>query len=482
MSNRAIVLHIGFSKTGSSALQVFLSQNQNLLARYNYDYPEIDPYHFEKAKKGEISSGNGHLLREVLRQDTQNASLNQSARLLTPFLSADGRNSTFIVSSESFGVMTEEEIAFFSRLLRQFSLDVKIICYVRRQDQYIEAAWKQWQSKLSDSLQLDAIKPRINWRQRLDAWAKHFGKENIVVRPYEKSQLPHGVIPDFLDILGIAWKDQLENLDLNINHGFTQDVMDFRQVNKGFSKDIHDHRLDEFLYEVLDDRFTKKMFDHYQILSPREKLEILKFCDEDNQFIAREYLGREDGRLFYEPWPSEDETWQPYAGLTLERYIPIATQIEFSLYQKNQQLTGELTKTQEQIRALEERILKLEGGKKVKSGQGLSGRVENDATLKGLTTRARKYFQLRREIKIIRSSGLFDEAFYLRTNPDVAKSGVDPIRHYVANGWQEGRDPAPGFSTANYLAEHPDIAVLKLNPFVQYILDQKNNSFKMFTG
>jgi len=82
LSNRQIVLHIGFSKTGSSALQVFLSQNQNLLASYNYGYPEIDPYHFEKAKKGEISSGNAHLLREVLHQDTQNDFL-KSIRSLT---------------------------------------------------------------------------------------------------------------------------------------------------------------------------------------------------------------------------------------------------------------------------------------------------------------------------------------------------------------------------------------------------------------
>jgi hypothetical protein len=52
---------------------------------------------------------------------------------------------------------------------------------------------------------------------------------------------------------------------------------------------------------------------------------------------------------------------------------------------------------------------------------------------------------------MLRSSGLFDEHYYLAHNPDVARSGVDPLLHYLRNGGFEGRDPNPDFSSSWYL-------------------------------
>jgi capsular polysaccharide biosynthesis protein len=43
----------------------------------------------------------------------------------------------------------------------------------------------------------------------------------------------------------------------------------------------------------------------------------------------------------------------------------------------------------------------------------------------------------------------FDAAFYLRHNPDVARSGVDPLAHFLAIGWREGRDPSAAFRLAD---------------------------------
>lgn len=41
------------------------------------------------------------------------------------------------------------------------------------------------------------------------------------------------------------------------------------------------------------------------------------------------------------------------------------------------------------------------------------------------------------------SSVQFDAAWYLETNPDVAASGIDPYEHYINQGINEGRRPAP---------------------------------------
>ncbi len=63
----------------------------------------------------------------------------------------------------------------------------------------------------------------------------------------------------------------------------------------------------------------------------------------------------------------------------------------------------------------------------------------------------------------------FDAAFYLAGNVDVAKTGVDPLDHFLASGWREGRDPTPTFSVKDYLESYPDIAAADINPFVHFL-------------
>ncbi|MEW5688115.1 MAG: hypothetical protein AB1942_24625 [Pseudomonadota bacterium] len=63
----------------------------------------------------------------------------------------------------------------------------------------------------------------------------------------------------------------------------------------------------------------------------------------------------------------------------------------------------------------------------------------------------------------------FDAAFYLRTYPDVAEAGDDPLEHYLAHGWRELRDPSAEFSTRAYLEAFPDLAESGVNPFVHYL-------------
>jgi len=63
---------------------------------------------------------------------------------------------------------------------------------------------------------------------------------------------------------------------------------------------------------------------------------------------------------------------------------------------------------------------------------------------------------------------LFDAAWYLRQNPDVAASHVNPLEHYLKWGVQEGRNPNPLFDTQWYLAENSDVADAGLSPIEHY--------------
>ena len=75
----------------------------------------------------------------------------------------------------------------------------------------------------------------------------------------------------------------------------------------------------------------------------------------------------------------------------------------------------------------------------------------------------------RRRDAMIRGSGLFDSAYYLQENPDVAQAGASPIDHYLDHGWKEGRNPSASFSSAMYLEHNPDVLRMGMNPLLHFV-------------
>lgn len=124
-----------------------------------------------------------------------------------------------------------------------------------------------------------------------------------------------------------------------------------------------------------------------------------------------------------------------------------------------------------------------------------------------LTLRAADRLRLRSEVRRLRASGLFDEAWYvcsypeilasghhaavhwsligwreglepnplfktrwyLENNRDVDAAGIDPLLHYYARGAFEGRDPHPYFSSSWYLEKNPDVARSGINPLRHFL-------------
>ena len=68
--------------------------------------------------------------------------------------------------------------------------------------------------------------------------------------------------------------------------------------------------------------------------------------------------------------------------------------------------------------------------------------------------------------EVILGSGLFDAAWYRRRNADIDAAGIDPLDHYTAHGWQEGRAPNPWFDPAWYRATHN---IADQDPLTHYI-------------
>jgi hypothetical protein len=84
--------------------------------------------------------------------------------------------------------------------------------------------------------------------------------------------------------------------------------------------------------------------------------------------------------------------------------------------------------------------------------------------------RRKRFRLLAEQYRLIASSPLFDVAWYLAHNPDVAADRVDPVLHYLLNGSAERRAPGPNFDAAAYLEANPDVAESGQNALAHYLL------------
>jgi hypothetical protein len=82
-------------------------------------------------------------------------------------------------------------------------------------------------------------------------------------------------------------------------------------------------------------------------------------------------------------------------------------------------------------------------------------------------------------VKLVRESEYMDIRYYLENNIDVRLAGVDPVEHFMADGWKEGRSPSAAFSVRDYLLANPDVAVAGINPLIHYLQVGKNQKRRL---
>ena len=70
----------------------------------------------------------------------------------------------------------------------------------------------------------------------------------------------------------------------------------------------------------------------------------------------------------------------------------------------------------------------------------------------------------------------FDSDYYINSNPDVVQAKIDPLDHYLSDGWREGRKPSLAFDLEVYDAVYPVVRRANLNPLLHFVSDQKKAS------
>ena len=307
---KTLYLHIGQQKTGTSAIQRFCVKNRGVFEGLGFEYPKM-PFKYPFI----LRARNGHFLVGTYKD---------AAGKHDAALEAQWRAKGFEVLAQAFGrcdnvILSEERLwdysgkspdLFWGELVahaQQHGYEVKVIVYLRRQDQLAlswynqmvkqgstgtgDIPWERWIAN-PPNIQLDfyRVLERISGR---------IGKQNVNVRVYDRAELERdggNLYTDFLGCLGLRMEQGFEVPEEDKNsYSLTPNLLaikcavnaspHFTRGSGGF------RRAAEACSSQPSDAPRTSLF------SPEEARAFLARYEEGNDRIAAVYLHRE-GPLF----------------------------------------------------------------------------------------------------------------------------------------------------------------------------------------
>lgn len=274
-----IYLHIGFGKTGTTAIQQFCAKQKSELLSQGFLYPKtglVGDVHHNLAPLGAESMNKGtkklyeKLKEEILESDAANA----------------------ILSSEHFIFSKSLFIEDIKSQLSNFN--VKIIFYVREQKELIESAFLQWQ-KVGDDYQggLEGFfrkhKGSFNFINRITPWENCFGGQAIIARVYDRRLINADVRQDFTSLLGIGGvvsaRSEIANPSLRPEFSDLVYLLD----NSGINGENRSRIIKELIrLSGYFDAVKKKSLIPYDLSA-----EMSAYYKESNQLFSEKYLSPE---------------------------------------------------------------------------------------------------------------------------------------------------------------------------------------------
>lgn len=188
-----LILHIGTFKTASSTLQSLLTMQRDQLITKGYLYADTSrPPNPQKR-------AHGSLVRALISGG--DAFDNEHRFIVDEFRSSGA--STLILSEEAFSNL-RDGYSLMERFADDF--DINVICYLRRQDYFVESLWNQFcrEGRCKQGIHAFIRRPRI--RKRLDylSLLQFWQTVGVVhVRGFEEAVASGSIAANFSQISGI---------------------------------------------------------------------------------------------------------------------------------------------------------------------------------------------------------------------------------------------------------------------------------------
>lgn len=347
-----VYLCIGTMKTGTSSLQSFMKNNAQALANQGYCYPK------NHIPRRNIFNRNAFFLiykpytdEEPSADEIWTKGMEQMEQLAKEY-------DNIVLSDELIWHYSSRRENFWQRTKEAFEkigCQVKIVVYLRRQDELVQSLWNQnvksgerWNITFEEFIEKKKYRYfPLNYYKKLTQIADVMGKENMIVRVYERGQFEgNDLIIDYTKTLGIELNDDFQMLDATTNLSLQGNFVEIRRMVNGVPAY---QEMPDFLRKVLtkasSERNEVDPVEKTSFFNHEKQLAFLKRYAKSNEKVAREFLGREDGILFYKSI-NEEKQYDPQNDKMLEDFI------HFSVNYMCQQ--------QQIIQELEEKVIEIE--------------------------------------------------------------------------------------------------------------------------
>lgn len=371
---KTLYLHIGTSKTGTTTIQTYCGINREQLKSKGVLFP-IMPYHYDRITKNR----NGHFLYAMIyengvrNKEKEKQVLKQELDYIVDcFKDYDN----VLLSEESIWWATATRRKGLWKYLQEHSqqnnYQVKIIVYLRRQDQFMMSRYNQIiKTDTGGGTQRfyeyfkdmnGKYKCVMNYRQRLDYMAKFFPKENIVVKRFDRSYFYNGDLnADFLHILGVEIDDTFaelpkdENLAISVQSGELKRVLN----RLGTMTFAENQKLLQMLNEC-EELLPKR---EVSIMTTEHIEKFMKKFIDDNESIAVDYIG--DGKPMFDynykkkpVWSYEDKNYHEEVILFFAKAIDSVYKENIQLKKENERLNNNIEKINKQIENINQKLNK----------------------------------------------------------------------------------------------------------------------------
>lgn len=281
-SKKNLYLHIGLTKTGTSAIQKFIVDNEQLLKeKYNIYYPNfgrwVDGSHHKIAF---ACSPNPY---EKMKSDGELVNYLSELEQLIEFSKCDN----ILLSSECFNLYNNQE--FIKRFKEKYN--IKIICYLRRQDEYLESLYMQnvrdivYKETKEFHHFLKDKKDILLFSSILNRWGKITSKDNFIVKVYDKNKfLNNNIIDDFMDIFSISIGDEFQKNIKQVNSSYIPKVTLYKRLLNSILKNQN-----EKLVYLLQQYSNQNNDKRESFMSIQERKSLMHEFEEDNEIVRGEY-------------------------------------------------------------------------------------------------------------------------------------------------------------------------------------------------
>ncbi|AMJ86440.1 hypothetical protein [Alteromonas sp. Mac1] len=253
---RKLILHIGLHKTGTSAIQKHLITIEDELKVQGWSF-------FRIRKDGDISNvGNINTWIDFTGKGNDFLATVDDGL----YSALEKTSGNIIASCEELSWLTPEQVQNMESRLHEIFTDIKIICYVRRQDEHFISHYKQGFRYPHSSARMfysfsnpltplwqDYYHKYLDYFAKAEAWSSAFGVSNIIFKEFNREKLyAQNSALDFMKTLGLDIEENIKSDKKNS----VNEALSFQQC---VVNDAVFETRSELWYELGGQSFSKKL-------------------------------------------------------------------------------------------------------------------------------------------------------------------------------------------------------------------------------